>query len=54
MTRDSTVGQPRFRMDKRLQLWLREVYFARLATQHDLAKFLGCSQTTVCRIVSAR
>ncbi len=49
-----TRGRPRFRMDKRLQLWLREVYFARLATQCELAKFLGVSQTTVCRIVSAR
>ena len=50
----NALRQSRFRLDPRLQLWLREVYFSRLATQKQLARFLGVSQTTVCRIVSAR
>jgi DNA-directed RNA polymerase specialized sigma subunit len=47
----STKGQlPR--VDERLRLFIQYVYFKRLATQVELAKFLGLSQSTISRVVS--
>lgn len=40
------------RVDDRLRDFIRSVYGARLATQKQLAKFLGCSQSTIHRIIS--
>ena len=50
MWRERT-GRPR-QLDERLRDWARVVYRQRLATQVQLAKFLGCSQATVHRIIS--
>jgi DNA-binding XRE family transcriptional regulator len=40
-------------MDTRLRSFIRHVYRNRLATQQELGKFLGISQSTVHRIISA-
>lgn len=45
------TGRPA-KLDPRLQNFARRLYFARLATQQQLARFLGCSQPTIHRIVS--
>jgi Helix-turn-helix of DDE superfamily endonuclease len=37
-----------------LRDFTRVVYFKRLATQDQLAKFFGVSQSTIHRIISAR
>jgi len=47
---DYRTGRPP--MDARLKAFIRAVYFARFATQSALAKFIGCSQATIHRVVS--
>ena len=44
-----STGRPR--LDPRYAAFIAAVYFARLATQQQLARFIGCSQATVSRIV---
>jgi DNA invertase Pin-like site-specific DNA recombinase len=39
-------------IDPRLRQWVRTMYRLRAATQTELAKFLGCSQATVHRMIS--
>ena len=39
-------------LDSRLRAFVRHVYYQRLATQLELAKFLSISQSTVHRIIS--
>jgi len=40
------------RIDTRIRQFVRSVYYARLATQKQLAKFLGISQATIHRMIS--
>jgi predicted DNA-binding transcriptional regulator AlpA len=39
-------------IDPRMRQWVRKMYDMRLATQTELAKFLGYSQSTVHRMIS--
>ena len=45
------TGRPR-KLPPPLFRWVVSVYFGRHATQCEIARFLGMSQSTVCRIVS--
>ena len=46
----SPRGRPR--IDERLRLFITYVYYKRIATQRELAAFLGVSQSTISRVVS--
>ncbi len=45
------TGRPT-KLDYRVHQWVMAVYFGRFATQCELSRFLGVSQSTIHRIVN--
>jgi DNA-directed RNA polymerase specialized sigma subunit len=47
---DIKRGRPR--IDRRIRQFVASLYFGRYATQVEIARFIGVSQSTVARIVA--